>query len=177
MLLEERVFNFGEVGEKSMLDIKNECLIDFAYKLKELLEADEGGERHWGTWNYKYFQDSFSSKIKYNTKSIVFEETITSNNPNDCSVKDTCSAVYGLEWVEGAENHSGYFRYPKYEVAKLTHPEYCCAVNKSDKEADEVTLENIRKFYEFFGLGEFPFITITIIRLGNKDHYFYRIHR
>ena len=174
MLIEAQVFNFREVGEKSLLDIKNECLVDFAYKLKELLEADKG-ERHWGVWNYKYFQDCFSSKIKYNTKSIVFEETIYNQEP--WSVKDTCMRAYGLEWVEGTEECSGYYRYPRYELPKLTHPEVCTQYVTEKEEKTDIQLENVRKFNEFFGLGEFPFIKITLIRLGNKEHYFYTIHR
>ena len=174
MLIEARVFNFREVGERSLLDIKNECLVDFAYKLKELLEADEG-ERNWGVWNYKYFQDCFSSKIKYNTKSIVFEETVYNQEP--WSVKDTCRSAYGLEWIEGTEEHSGYYRYPAHEVAKLTYPFVCTECVTCKEEKTDVQLENVRKFDEFFGRGEFPFITITLIRLGNKEHYFYTIHR
>ena len=176
MLIEAIVFNFREVGEKSVMDIKNECLCSFAYDLKGLLE-EEDGNRTWGVWNYKYFQDNYGSKIKYNSKNIVYEETLYNNEP--WSVKDTCRACYGLEWVEGSENQSGYYRYPSYPVPKRVHPEVCeqhihptCREQKP-----EVVEENIRHFNEFFGKGEFPFITITMIRLGNKEHYFYTIHR
>ena len=47
----------------------------------------------------------------------------------------------------------------------------------SEKLQKDVAEENIRNFYNAFGRGEFPFLTIIIIRLGNKDHYFYTIHR
>lgn len=173
MLIEAIVFNFREVGEKSALDIKNECLCHFAYDLKHLLEADKG-DCTWGTWNYKHYQDTYGSKIKYNSKSIVYEETLYNNEP--WSVKDTCRACFGLEWVEGTEDTSGYYRFPDHTVPKMVHQEVCtecvCREFKS-----ELANKNICRFHEYFGKGEFPFMTITMIRLGNKDHYFYTIHR
>ena len=175
MLIEAVAFNLREVGEKSIMDIKNECLCNFAYDLKDVLEADEGNSR-WGTWNYKYFQDRFGSKIKFNSKNIVYEETLYNREP--WSVKDTCRACYGLEYVEGTENTSSYYRYPNHTVSKMVHPEVCCERAGDKEEAkSELQLENVRRFSEYFGLGEFPFMTITLIRLGNVDHYFYRIHR
>lgn len=174
MLLDQVVFNFNEVGEKSVLDIKNECLCHFAYRLKDLLEADNG-DSTWGIWNYKTFQGNFGSKIKYNSKNIVYEETLYNDEP--WSVKDTCKECYGLEWVEGSENQSGYYRYPNHTVPRRYHPNICTESVKSKEYKSEIAEENIRRFSEYFGLGEFPFITITMIRLGNKDHYFYRIHR
>lgn len=176
MLIEEVVFNFSEVGEKSVMDIKDECLCHFAYDLKHLLEADDGN-RTWGTWNYKFFQDTYGSKIKYNSKNIVYEETLSIHEPYD--VKDTCRECYGLEWVEGTENQRGYYRYPNYTLPKRTHPNVCteCVRPECREFISEVADENIRRFNEFFGLGEFPYVTITMVRFGNKDHYFYRIHR
>ena len=174
MLIEVVAFNLREVGEKSIADIKNECLCNFAYDLKEVLEADEGNST-WGTWNYKFFQGTYGSKIKFNSKNIVYEETLYNHEP--WSVKDTCRACYGLEYVEGTENTSSYYRYPSHSVPKMIHPEVCCE-RVTDKETKtELQLENVRRFDEFFGRGEFPFMTITLIRLGNIDHYFYRIHR
>ena len=174
MLIEAVAFNLKEVGEKSIADIKNECLCNFAYDLKEVLEADEGNST-WGTWNYKYFQDRFGSKIKFNSKNIVYEETLYNHEP--WSVKDTCRACYGLEYVEDTENTSSYYRYPSHTVPKMVHPEACCERVTSKEAKTDLQLENVRRFDEFFGRGEFPFITITLLRLGNVDHYFYRIHR
>ena len=180
MLIEAVAFNLREVGEKSIADIKNECLCSFAYDLKEVLEADEGNST-WGTWNYKYFQDRFGSKIKFNSKNIVYEETLYNHEP--WSVKDTCRACYGLEYVEGTENTSSYYRYPSHTVPKMAHPEVCSErvinafVDLCDEEKSKLQLDNVRRFDEYFGKGEFPFITITLLRLGNVDHYFYRMHR
>ena len=188
MLIDKVVFNFNEVGEKSLSDIKNECMVSFASHLKEALTSkDEKIRRFWldssttyggdskpgSTANYKIFSDLFGTKIKYNSKSIVFEETITNGYSNPWSLRNTCADVYGLEWVESSENCSSYYRYRK-DGLKL-HCNTCCTefVGGERPEADEY----LRNFYKAFSIGEFPYMTITLIRLGNKDHYFYNIHR
>ena len=78
MLIETQAFNLQEVGEKALLAIKNECLHDFASNLKEALtSANDSIRTFWLTEgsiaNYKHFRDFFGTKIKYNTKSIIFE--------------------------------------------------------------------------------------------------------
>ena len=123
---------------------------------------------------YKHFQDFFGNKIKYNSKSIVFEETFTSNPDKMWNVRQFCMDYYNLEYVEETQEHSGYFRY-KSNTREVRNDDCCCAewVGDLREEADN----KLRDFYYVFGVGEFPFITITIIRLGNKEHYFYTIHR
>ena len=188
MLIEKVAFNFNEVGEKSLTDIKNECMVSFAHRLKEALTSDEekirkfwldssstfaGDSKPGSIANYKVFQDLFGSKIKYNSKNIVYEEVIYNNDRSPWNLRQTCADVYGLEWVESTTETSPYYRYKKSNE-KLTCDTCCCdSVNGKREAADEC----LRNFYKAFGLGEFPFMTITIIRLGNKDHYFYDIHR
>lgn len=189
MLIEKAVFSFHEVGEKGLDDIRNECLNHFASHLKEVITSDNKRYRiFWqDEWpdnsgrmkkgcigNYKHFRDFFGNNIKYNSKSIVFEETITNNPDKLWNVKQFCMDYYNLEYIEETEEHSGYFRY-KSNNKGLKDEDCCCAewVGGLREEADE----KLRDFYYTFGVGEFPFITITIIRLGNKEHYFYTIHR
>lgn len=193
MLIEQVVFNFHEVGEKSFEEIKNECLVSFAVDLKiALTSSDEhirnfwadshvcndGQTREGSIANYKVFQDNFGSKIKYNSKSIVFEETLYNYPEGPWSPKRTCMDVYGLEYVEPKNETSGYYSYRKDEL-KMTC-DTCCTeyVGKPvDPEKVKEAKERLRHFDTAFSAGEFPFITITMIRLGNKDHYFYTIHR
>lgn len=178
MLIERHVFNLNEVGEKSFLEIKNECLHNFASNLKEALTTTNSSIRNfWVTKgsiaNYKIFQDNFGTKIKYNTKSIVFEETLHNELDNPWSLRRTCMDHYNLEYVPATADTSDYYKYSNRNVE-------CCekcdefVSSKLDKNLAE---ENVRNFYNAFGKGEFPFMTITIIRIGNKDHYFYDIHR
>ena len=177
MLIETCAFNLQEVGEKSFLEIKNECLHNFASRLREALTTtNESIRKFWvekgSIANYKIFSDYFGTKIKYNTKSIVFEETLHNNLDNPWGVRQTCMNAYNLEYVEETENTSGYYRYRK---DKNYYSEKCEFVGEQLQE--DISEENIRNFYDAFGKGEFPFLTILIIRLGNKDHYFYTIHR
>ena len=189
MLIENVVFNFYEVGEKGFADIKNECLSHFASRLKDCLtSSNERIRRFWCDFsltndgsdvkgsiaNYKIFQDLYGSKIKYNTKSIIFEETITNNPESIWNVKQYCMDMYNLEYVEETDEHSGYYRYkPNPSNCIRTYDKCECSVGEDRDNAEEM----LRHFYSAFGVGEFPFLTVKIIRLGNKDHYFYTIHR
>ena len=189
MLLERVVFNFHEVGEKGLDDVRNECLSHFASRLKEVITSDnkryrtfwqdefpdnEGRMRKGCIGNYKHFRDFFGHKIKYNSKNTVFEETITNNPDNMWNVKQFCMDYYNLEYVEETQEHSGYFRY-KSNTREVRNDDCCCAewVGDLREEADN----KLRDFYYTFGVGEFPFITIAFVRLGNKEYYFYTIHR
>ena len=179
MLIEAKAFNFQEVGEKSFLEIKNECLRHFAVRLKEALTTANSSIRSfWVTAgsiaNYKIFQDNFSTSVKYNTKSIVFEETLHNELDNSWSVRRTCMDLYNLEYVEETEQHSDYYRFKSSDCVRTYD---VCECSVSAKLKDDLAEENIRNFYKAFGKGEFPFLTIIVFRLGNKDHYFYAIHR
>lgn len=188
MLIEKTVFNFHEVGEKSFDEIKNECLVSFATDLKiALTSTDEKIRKFWldrsSTYagdskpgsiaNYKIFQDLFGSSIKFNSKSIVLEETLHNGINQPWSLQQTCMDVYGLEYVQPTENTSGYYKF-REDGLKMTC-DTCCTEFVGDKLEDSE--ERLKRFYVAFGAGEFPFMTITVIRLGNKDHYFYSIHR
>lgn len=191
MLIENVVFNFHEVGEKSFEEIKNECLVSFAVDLKiALTSGDEhirtfwsdkhlcydGQTREGDLINYKNFQDFFGSKIKYNSKNIVFEETLYNYPDGPWSPRRTCMEVYGLEYIEPTNETSGYYRYRK-DGLKRTCDTCCCEYVGELEDVTRESEERLRHFDVAFSMGEFPFITITIIRLGNKDHYFYTIHR
>ena len=177
MLIENVVFDFHEVGEKSLEEIKNECLVNFAVDLKiALTSTNEHYRKFWlesSIANYKIFQDSFGSKIKYNSKSIVFEETIHNELDRPWSLRQTCMDYYGLEYIPATEDTSEFYNYREDGIKRTCNT--CCCEFVGDKVDDYK--ERLRNFYTAFGVGEFPFMTITIIRLGNKDHYFYRIHR
>ena len=186
MLIENVVFNFYEVGEKGLADIKNECLSHFASRLKECLtSSNERIRRFWvdrvlstktapdtpfqgSVANYKIFGDLYGSKIKYNSKSIVFEETITNNPESIWNVKQYCMDMYNLEYIEETEEHSGYFRY-KPSSNRIAHDTCECSVSSDRNEAEET----LRNFYSAFGVGEFPFLTIKIISIFTKSvNYF-----
>ena len=192
MLIEKSVFNFHEVGEKSLDDIKHECLEHFARLLKyALISNTEEIMRNFkirvdddykgSTLNYRAFEMLMGAHpIKFNSKNIVFEEMLN-NNPGPFSVECTCADMYELEYVEGTEETSSFY---KFNVTQYDNPKGNCTCETECSCACECpenkrpnSAEYIRNFNKAFGVGEFPFMTITIIRLGNKDHYFYNIHR
>lgn len=189
MLIDAQVYGFREVNDQSFEDVKITCLAHFASNLREALTSKQERIRKWwvnsatsydgkrtdkgSVANYKIFADLFSTHIKYNSKSIVFEETIT-NDPNAFySVKGHCASFFGLEYIPATDEHSAYYRYRKDGIRQRC--DNVCECFVGEKLPDEE--ERLRHFDEAFGKGEFPFLTITIIRLGNKDHYFYTVHR
>ena len=175
MLIEQTAFNFGEVGEKSFEEIESVCLSDFAHKLQLALTDSDNFTRNsriGSTSYYEIFRKLFGTNIKYNSKNIVFETTLYNDINNPWSPVSVCTLYYGLEYVEGTGNTSPYFRYRKNSVSSEND---CCS--KCNENYSEDSMERLRNFYSTFGTGEFPYMTVTIIRLGNKDHYFYTIHR
>ena len=180
MLIEKQIFNFHEVGEKSFEEIKNECLVHFAVSLKEaLISSQEHIRKFWSESsiaNYKIFNDLFSSMIKYNSKNIVFEEVLHNGMNKPWSLQQTFMDVCGLEYVQPTEEASGYYKL-RNDIPTLRCDTCCMATVDEESNLSKESIKRIENFYTSFGVGEFPFMTVTLIRLGNKDHYFYNIHR
>ena len=182
MLFETTVFNMYSVEDHALCDIKNLCLKHFAERLEEVLTSGNSKFRQFwvesgSTANYKFFQDWFGSKITYNTKNIVFEETLT-NNPNQLwNVRQYCADYFNLELTQETGEGSPYYQFRKGRESFLKengcYAEAYVGGSRPKAEAEEAILN----FYESFGVGEFPFIVITVLRIGNKDHFFYRITR
>lgn len=181
MLFETTVFNMYSVEDHALCDIKNLCLEHFAERLEEVLTSgNEKIRKFWvepgSTANYKFFQDWYGSKITYNTKNIVFEETITNNESQIWSVRDFCADYFNLELAPEAGEGSSYYQSKANSNSIVRN--CCCGesyvgTRRPKNEADKAILN----FYKSFGVGEFPFIVITVLRIGNKDHFFYRITR
>ena len=156
MLIKQVVFNFHEVGEKPFEEIRNECLVSFAVDLKIALTSNDkhirkfwadshvcndGQTREGSIANYKVFQDNFGSKIKYNSKSIVFEETLYNYPDGPWSPKRTCMEVYGLEYIEPADETSGYYRYRR-DGLQVTCDTCCMEAVGEKREESEEKLRN-----------------------------------
>lgn len=176
-----------EVGDKTIQDIKSECLADFAYNLQSLIWSNE-------TWSfnsnygvnrtcdssspifstiahYKTYENSFGHSIKYNSKNIVFEELISNDKSKSRGVQGTCADMYGL-----TKDQDGTYSYTKVRLTCATrYPNVGCEC--SPEEVSAAKSDALRDFHLFFGAGEFPFINIHVIRIGNVDHYFYTITR
>ena len=187
MIIENKVFNMREVGDKSIQEIKSECLADFAYNLQSLIWSEENwsydehctvniADSKSPTFStlahYKTYEDTYGTIIKYNSKNIVYEELISNNKVNCDGVQTTCAKHYGL--ARGTEEEC-YSYITEQLRCHSRYPNVGCECS-----AEEVSVnkkEALRNFHLFFGRGEFPYINIHVIRVGNVDHYFYTITR
>ena len=169
------------VEDHALCDIKNLCLEHFAERLEEVLTSGNSKFRQFwvdkgSTANYKFFQDWFGSKITYNTKNIVFEETITNNESQIWSVRDFCADYFNLMLAPQAGDEDNYYQFREESASgnrNCCHGESYVGSRRPKSEADKAILN----FYKSFGVGEFPYLVITVLRIGNKDHFFYRITR
>ena len=170
MLIETEALNLQEVGEKSLDAIKLSCLQHFAHCLREcILESNRSNLSE--TYNYTKFKNLYAEDIKYNSKNVIFESVIYNNGRY--SVQDTCADLFMLRRIEAQDTSNTYF-YEFWRNSKDDEEKDCCEAECCSKAVD---LNRLLNFHKFFGVGEFPYITITVIRIGNVDHYFYRIHR
>ena len=168
MLKKTSVHNFCELGDRSIDDIIVECKYDFAVKCLEIVDEYKDCE----TSDYYLFglrtYETFNAKgrfITYQDKSVEYE-TLDSNirefferylkrldNDQIGPIPD----CYSNETV-------------KYLLQKIKN------TTKEDLGITLTKPEYIR-YESLFGLGEFPFMIITIVRIGNKRYYFYQITR
>ena len=169
MLIENTALNLQEVGDKSITQVKRECLNHFAFYLREFILSRPEPLKT-GTINYQLFADYCGSKIKYNSKNIVFEETLY--NSSQFSPQQSCKDYYRLKRVDSCTTPNSTYWY-EFEPEPKYLEDGCCA------EAAECSVPKNRllEFHKFFGVGEFPYVHITVLRIGNIDHYFYSITR
>lgn len=168
MLMKTSVHCFYELGDRSIDDIITECKYDFARKCLEITKENKDNcpPNHY-IFSIQAYQ-TFNGKgryITYQDKSVEYQSLETDmrqfferylerleNNP-DIVIPDCYSNETGKYLLQTIQNEV------KEDLGlTLTKPEY-------------------KRYEALFGLGEFPFLLITILRIGNKRYYFYQIER
>lgn len=177
MLKKETVHNFRELGDKSIDDITYECKCDFIDKcytlVREFLSTSkDDNERNINNlFNIRAY-NSFNDKgryVTYQNQGVEYEELRTDikeylknclerdikhKQSSDCkNDEEFCSNEISTYLFEDVEN----------EI-------------KNDLTLTLTKLK-FKRYEALFGLGEFPFMIITIVRIGNKRYYFYQITR
>lgn len=168
MLKKESVHYFSELHDRSIDDIISECKYDFARKCLEMVQEYRDSEQA----DYYLFglraYETFNAKgrfITYQDKSVEYQSLETdirtffeqylqrSNNSHNTVVPDSYSKEISDYLLQTVKNKT------KEDLGlTLTKPEY-------------------KRYESLFGLGEFPFLMITIVRIGNKRYFFYQIER
>lgn len=168
MLKKESVHYFSELRDRSIDDIVSECKYDFARKCLEMVQEYRDSEQA----DYYLFglraYETFNAKgryVTYQDKSVEYQSLETDmrqffelylkrleNNLNTV-VPDSYSKEISDYLLQTVKNKT------KEDLGlTLTKPEY-------------------KRYESLFGLGEFPFLMITIVRIGNKRYFFYQIER
>lgn len=177
MLKKETVHNFCELGDKSIDDITYDCKRDFADKcfkivkhyLSMLKQDDESltdslfSIRAYGTFDGK------GRRITYQNQAIEYEELKT-------DVKE-----YFKNYLERGMVHEQPLCCQKdVEFCSNEVCEYLLQEVENEIKEDlglTLTKPKYKRYEALFGLGEFPFMIISIVRIGNKRYYFYQITR
>ena len=175
MLVTEHVLYMGEVRDLTLEQIKRNCFTQFAINLKRELLENKPYPHKSGLQNYEFFNKEYGKKIQYNNKNITYKEMFS-------DLKDFCGQFFGLIQKDFKNPPTCVGAFSTWEVP--TKEEYDTKVKKIWEETgmytDSSEYENIKlcgNFTEFFGKGEFPFMEITLLRLGNQDYYFAQIVR
>ena len=174
MLKQESVLLFDEVDNLTLSQIRHICFSHFAVRLEqELLEKTNTPDKY-GTGMYKQFYDLYGKQITYNTKNISFEQLITTKD--SCNLYEFCGNYFGLQpeiRCDGASNGRTTQR-TIFTIPEKPHKQEQCEQPVCSQQKDYKTLVN---FSKFFGVGEFPFMSIRIVRIGNQDYFMYTISR
>lgn len=168
MLKKESVHCFYELSDKSIDEIIAECKHNFVIKCLEMVKEYRNSEQA----DYYLFglraYETFNGKgryITYQDKAVEYQSLETDIRPyferylqssyknKDVVVPDAYSDDICEYLLQTVKNKT------KEDLGiTLTKPEY-------------------KRYESLFGLGEFPFLMITILRIGNKRYYFYQIER
>ena len=171
MLITEKVLCMRAVGDLTIAEMKEQCFRQFANYLKqELLETEHHKQ---GLQNYSYFEAEYAKQISYNNKNISYEEVFY-------DLREFCGYYYGLKpeirTLGGSDEKTVeylVFNIPTEEEFHKAHER-----NNTDPSTEEYkNLQKLESYYKFFGQGEFPYLKLTILRIGNQDYYFAKLIR
>ena len=181
MLVETNVLFMDELGDLTLSKVKENCYAYFAANLKHELLSKSQMENTMGLFNYDEFVKTYGKKIQYNNKNITYTETFY-------DLKDYCGRFYNLQQEYELVNVGLEYKPSDGKAYKKwvcpNREEYEEKVKKAFNQKGICTdvneyaeMQVCSHFTDYFGKGEFPFMTITLLRLGNQDYYFAQIVR
>lgn len=153
MIKSERVHCFTPLYKETIDDIIDKCLADFKNKVFKIMKEYEHKMNDLPMSTHMY--DLFNVKgrlISYNSKNIEYEELKT-------DVKE--KFLYCTDEMQNNIDEQDF----KYWL----NEEYI-----SDKIAQSSSYTNLDAL---FGGGEFPYMNIKIVRIGNQKYSFYNLVR
>lgn len=181
MLVSRNVLFFSEVKDLTIEEMKKNCMEHF-YKC--LYDWFLNNDLHaFNIKNYGVFDSKYSKKISFRIEDIIFESCYADTRENKKSFSSFLSNNNEM-YVDVCQlNDESCIGYSKEDEDKyrLTYYYYGNGKNKDDGISIDGYKNKIDFFehyiFDLFGSGEFPFISMKIVRISKQDYYFYNIIR
>lgn len=171
MLIKTEVFNLKQLSQQSTLsDIKLDCMNDFCQKIRKMYITDFGKDYN-SIKRYEMFRSLFAQKITLNLDNLIFQENI-----KIAILKNHC--------VQKIKDYSDKFNIQS-DTTQLANDEQKIIVDLTDQIKFKCNPQDLSKQFnemsetidELFGKGQFPIMTLHIIKIGNINYFYYTISR
>lgn len=192
MLIKTSIFNLTQLDKQSTLsDIKLDCMNDFCQKIRKMYVTDYG-KNYNSIKRYEMFRSLFAQKITLNLDNLIFQKNIkitTLKNYCKKKIKDLLDINNGSIQLTNDEFtqlvNNKFTQLTNDECIQLPTDEQKITVSLTDQIKFKCTHQDLLKqmnemvkvIDELFGNGQFPIMTLHIIKIGNIDYFYYTISR
>ena len=171
MLIKTSIFNLTHLSQQSTLeDIKLDCMDDFCQKIIKMYITDFG-KNYNSIKRYEMFHSLFAQKITLNLDNLIFQKNIKITTlKNYCvqKIKDYSDKLNPNNYSTQVKN------YEQKTIVRLTDQiKFKCTHQDLLKQMNEM----VELIEELFGNGQFPIMTLHIIKIGNINYFYYTISR
>ena len=168
MLIKTEIFNLKQLSQQSTLsDIKSDCMNDFCSKIIKMYVTDFGKDYN-SIKRYEMFHSLFAQKITLNLDNLIFQQNIKITTLKNFCVQE----IKDLFDINNESTQLGNDE-QKISVCLTDQIKFKCTQQDLLKQLNEMS----EKIDELFGNGQFPIMTLHIIKIGNIDYFYYTISR
>lgn len=166
MMKKNAVHNFSELFDESIDDITYCCKSHFATQCLEIVKEylDRGVASELSNINTYTIFNHKAKRITYQEKNIEYQ-----------SLETNLKEFFEKFLLEEESPHRAVPECYTKEVR-----DFLLEKVKNDVKEDlgiTLTKPEYERYEALFGLGEFPFLIVTIVRIGNRRYWFYEITR
>ena len=167
MLIKTSIFNLTQLDQQSTLsDIKLDCMNDFCSKIIKMYVTDFGKDYN-SIKRYEMFRSLFAQKITLNLDNLIFQQNIKITELKNFCVQKIKDELDNYDSTQLANDEQ------KISVCLTDQIKFKCNHQDLLKQMNEMA-ETID---ELFGKGQFPIMTLHIIKIGNINYFYYTISR
>ena len=168
MLMTEEAHYFNELRKLSIEQAQMECVEDFYNNLRRFAGKElDYGER--SLENYNRFDCFCGKSISYNNKNVQFVTLIPREQSTDL--------IY--RWLENNKKEASYDSNSVMSMDEGLMEKGVKRLCENVELSDPVTnvKQKLPKYRVIFGVGEFPHLNFKIVRIGNKEYFWYTLTR